>query len=473
MRKPCLNTSIAEFFGLVFLVVGFSLPASANELFATENSLNLQSESFLSSDYSSTPDRNYFFFGASFISKKQSSDSNSDDGGDAPAYIGVDVRGRFSPQAPVLSSFDLRELYFRQANFAVGRRKVNWSQGDEDWELGLFQPQYRWNVLRPQSQGLSGAFLTLGQPAGRGWSFELMGTPIFIPDQGAGYVLQEGRFQRVSPWFQNLPREIRLQGSDLVRTLDYNIEIPQLERIVFNSGYSLRLAFDDHAHPSQFSVSLGYKPMNTLSLGIDGWAEAGSRAPVRIEPTVMYHKLASVDYAFRTNPETLRGFEFRAGALVEESELPREQKADLTYATYRPMVVGTTSLGYRNRGLAARVGYIRRSGGETQMVGPKAEELKDVALSRIPYREALSAELGITPYRRGVRSLELRTRWTEGLSETYSRWTLDANWAIDQSWGVWADLVLVRAEKATGRNPDLFTAFENHDSLRAGVSYAF
>lgn len=460
-----------RFFGLVFsaVTVSFtlSLPAAfGDELLATENTLNMQSESFLSSDYNSTPDRNYFFFGASFLSKKQSTDSSE-------PYIGVDVRGRFSPQAPVLSSFDLRELYFRQANFAVGRRKLNWSQGDEDWELGIYQPQYRWNVLRPQSQGLSGAFLMLGEPAGRGWGFELMGTPIFIPDQGAGYVLSDGRFQRVSPWFQNLPQEIRLQGSDMVRTLDYNIEVPQLERIVFNSGYSMRLAYDNDVSPSQMAVAVAYKPMNTLSLGIDGWAEAGSRAPVRIEPTVMYHKVASFDYAFRTNPETRRGFEFRAGALWEDSENPREQKPELTYATYRPMVLGTTSLGYRNRLIAARVGYIRRSGGESQMVGPKADELKDVALSRIPYREALSLELGFTPYRRGQQSLEMRTRWTEGLSEEYSRWTLDATWAMSQSWGMWADLVLVRAVKTPGANPDLFTAYENHDSLRAGVSYAF
>lgn len=463
MRKQALDVIAAVFF--VALAAGVQ-PAFADDLLTTDNTLDLQSESFLSSDYSSTPDRNYVFVGASFISKKSSPDSSD-------PRVGVDLRGRFSPQAPVLSSLDLRELYFEQQNFAIGRKKLTWSQGDEDWELGLYQPQYRWNVLRPQSQGLSGAFLNLGQGPSRGWNLTLMGTPMFVPDQGAGYVLQDGRFQRVSPWFQNLPREIRLQGSSIVRQLDYNIEVPQLERIVFNSGYALRLSFDDEHHPSQFSVAAAYKPMNTLNLGIDGWAEAGDRAPVRIEPTVMYHKLASADYAFRTNPETLRGLEFRVGATFEESEAPRDQKPDLTYATYRPMIVGTTSLGYRNRLFAARVGYIRRSGGETLMIGPKADELKDVALSRIPYREALATELSVNAFRQGARSLDLRTRWTEGRSENYTRWTFDASWAVDRSWGLWADLVLVRAEKTAGSNPDLFTAYENHDSLRAGVTYAF
>lgn len=454
-------------FGMIFMILlcAFST-GHAQDLLTTENSLSLQSESFLSPDYSSTPDRNYFFVGASFVSQKPSSDSSS-------ARVGIDFRGRFSPQAPVLSFFDLRELYFSHENFAIGRKRLNWSPGDEDWELGMFEPQSRLNVLRPENQGLSGVFIRLGQGAGRGWNIQLMGTPLYIPDQGAGYVLQEGRFQRVSPWFQNLPREIRLAESEKVRTLDYQIAIPQVERIVLNSGYALNLAFDEDSSPSFFSASLAYKPMNTLSLGIDGSAEAGTRAPVTIEPTVMYHKLASMDYAFRTNPETRKGFEFRAGALYEESDAPRDQRPELTYATYRPLLIGTTSLSYRMKSLGGKIAYIQLQGGETSMSGPKAEELRDVSLGRLPYREAVSAEFSVNAYRRAAQSVDLQTRWTEGLSESYSCWTFDASWAIDRSWGVWTDLVLVRARKAPGVSPGLFTAFENHDSLRAGVSYVF
>lgn len=440
------------------------------ELLNTDNSLNFQSESFLSSDYSSTPDRNYFFVGANFVSTEDSVNGGSDP---LRPRVVVDFRGRFSPQAPVLSSLNLRELYFHQQSFSLGRKRINWSQGDADWELGLFEPQYRWNVLRPQSQGLSGAFLHMGEGAGRGWNFDVMGTPIFLPDQGAGYVLKEGRFEKVSPWFQNLPKEVRLEGSDKVRTLDYQVAIPQLERIVFNSGYAVRLSFDENSHPSQVSLSMAYKPMNVLSLGIDGSAEYDTRAPVSIEPTVMYHKLAAFDYRFRTNPETARGLELRAGAIFEESDAPREMRPELTYALYAPMWVGTTSLGYRHRVGAARISYIRRSGGETRMLGPKASELQQMTSDRIPYDEAMSLELTVPAYRRGIRRFDVSTRWTEGLSDDFSRLTVDAALVMDRAWTLWADLVLVRAAKRPGDNMQMFTAFENHDSLRAGVSYVF
>lgn len=453
------------FFNLTLMFLTSTPWGVRAELLNTENSLSLQSESFLSSDYSSTQDRNYFFVGASFISKDATMD-------DSPR-VGIDLRGRFSPDTPVLSSFDLRELAFQQQGFAVGRQLLVWSAGDEDWNLGLFEPQYRANVLRPQSQGLTGAFYNVGEGRGRGWNLQIFGTPIFVPDQGAGYVLQAGRFQKVSPWFQSLPREVRRTGSNKVRTLDYQLEVPQLEKIVFNSGYALRLAYDDNHQPSALSLSLAYKPMNTLSLGIDGWALADVRAPVVIEPTITYHKLAALDYAFRTHPDTGKGLEFRAGAVMEQSEEPRDQQPDLTYATYRPMLVTTTSLAYRNGFLGARVAYIRRSGGETHMIGPKAEELSDMVMSRLPYREAVAVQGSVVAYRRQARKLEFNSTWTEGLSETYSRWTVDANWAVDRNWGLWTDLVLVRAQKKEGATPELFTAFENHDSLRAGISYVF
>lgn len=454
---------------ITFLMMNFMFVAVAHsESLNTQSSLSLQSESFLSSDYSSTPDRNYFFLGVGLISRPLPTNDTSPQSRDVMNRVGVDFSGRFSPDAPVLSSFNLRELYYQQDQLILGRHLMVWSQGDEDWNLGLFQPQYRWNVLRPTSQSLTGISVNVGEGAGEGWNLVIFGSPFFVPDQGAGYVLTDGRFQNVSPWFQSLPREIRLSGSDVVRRLDYQIQVPQLEKIVFNPGYALRFGFHDHNSPHQLSFALAYKPMNMLSLGVDGWAEYQTRAPVYIEPSVIYHRLAAADYAYRWGD-----FDFRAGLTSENSDSPRDQKTDLTYATYRPMVVTTTSLGYSARRWGGRLGLIRRQGGETETLGPKAAELADVFSDRLPYRDAVALEGFWNSRPFSGQQLQVGTRWIEGLSETYSLWTLDAKLSLGGEWSVWGDLVLVRAQRTEGHDPRLFTNFENHDSIRTGVTYVF
>lgn len=443
---------------LAVAFLGGLAPAHA-EIWNVESRLSLQNESFVSTDYISTPKKSYMFMGASMVSK---------DMGDKSTPVFVDARGLFSPDSPVLSTFNISELYFSQSNFSVGRKRHTWSQGDEDWNLGIMQPQYRWNVLRPQSQGLTGAFFAFGQEPGDGWNLQLFGTPAFLPDQGAGYVLSDGRFQKVNPWFQSMPQEVRLAGTNKTRMIDYQVTAPQLEKIVFNSGYAAQLSYDKDGVPYRFSAAVAYKPMNVLSMGVDGWAEAGNRAPVVIVPTVAYHRVATTDLQMRAAE-----LEWRVGLAMESSDEPRDQRAELTYAKYTPMLVTTASFGYILPGLETRVLFINREGGDKVTAGPKAEDFSNLFPQRLPYKQAVAVDAKINAWRSGPQRVDISTRWTEGLSDEFSRWTLDATYQINSQWSFWTDVVFVRASRTEGADAGLFSNFENHDSVRTGVSYAF
>ena len=82
-------------------------------------------------------------------------------------FLKVNLAGAYAVGYPLMSYLNFKEFFInakldstsgQASQIIFGRRLHLWSEAEEEWNLGIFQPQFRWNPIRPSQQGLTGLF---------------------------------------------------------------------------------------------------------------------------------------------------------------------------------------------------------------------------------------------------------------------------------------------------------------------------
>lgn len=242
--------------------------------------------SFISPDYGNTDKASFLFLGASLKSYNSQAD-----------LFKINLDAQYAAGTPVLSYVNLKEIYFTvrldsESQIHIGRKLLPLSEADESWNLGLFQPQFRWNPLQLESQGVFGIFYDKKKSA---WQLSLFGSPFFIPDQGPSYELKEGRFESSNPYFTPPPQNIYFQN--VLLPIDYNIQKPQVDEVVLQPSYSASLKYgNDTGYEMQLSGA--YKPSYQFAFGYKG-VLVTDRVRVDVLPKTYYEKLLGFDQAYK------------------------------------------------------------------------------------------------------------------------------------------------------------------------------
>lgn len=447
---------------VALFISSFQVVAQSGLAFSHTTSMGLLSESFVSPDYQATMSRQFRFVG--FESQQLISNSSS------TSMWGLDGSILMSLDSAALHRFTPNEAYyqFRQnsagLDWTLGRKKALWSRTDEDWGLGFFQPLDRQNPLKPVSQGLTGGFVSGTFNEDRvPVHFRVWGSMIHIPDQGPGYVLKDGEFQKSNPWFQPLPEEIRLSGSDKVRKIEYSIQEPNLSRMVLQPGLLTQMGIGWEKGLSA-QISLGRKVQNSLLFGLEGRAISDPLAYVDIAATTAVHNVYALDFAWDNEM-----YEFTLGGLAESPEEPTERDPNLTYLSQKAIQVASASAGMQVGRSRLRLLGLVRSGGEVVASGPKAQDFGNLLGDRIYYREAVAFDFG---YEFSDRRAWLNSRWTQGIDTQTSLWDMSVRYFWDRHWSTTASLFLIRGQPGSTSSATL-VALEDNDAVHLGVNYAF
>lgn len=276
-----VNTFFVSVSLLVILFLSGLTPLKAEIL----SSLESEGLSFISQDYENTKTSQFGFIGANLRSYKSQED-----------IFKINMSGRYALGHPVLSSINFREIYFslkldETTSLHIGRKINIWAELDQDWHTGFFQPQFRWNTIDPQTQGLTGLFW---EKKLSNMKMMLFGTPFFIPDQGPGYELKEGQFQSTNPWFQSPPQNVSFQNQEL--PIDYQVELPNLAEVIFQPGFGAQLSsISEDGYFFKFGGL--YKPSNQLALGYDG-VLVTDRVKITVHPETYMENVVHFDLGY-------------------------------------------------------------------------------------------------------------------------------------------------------------------------------
>jgi hypothetical protein len=421
--------------------------------------------SFISPDYQNTQDKSFYFIGASIRNTKTPTNQVS--------IFNIDLEAQYAVGKPILSYTNAREIYFFQENeninISYGRRLHQWSQLEEAWDLGFFQPQFRWNPIDPSAQGLVGIFLdnqevntTLSKPQNFRWT--LFGSPLFIPDQGPGYELKQGQFEASNPWFNPPPQNVEFNGQ--VLPIDYNVHVPQTNDVIFQSIYGGQLGyqFDSGMY---FQASFISKPSHQIALTYKAVLVA-DRVRADIIPKMYREQDMAFDLGYKPDWGSI--------GLMFLSNNPEAIVADSNYNF--PEIKSSISWGpqVKLNGDHFKIysSGLFVSGGEVIDRGPDAGQVTTSLTTKYVFKTAY--QIGLTYKTQLTRRMayDADVNWTEGFKSPVKILKIRNQFKFGRRFGLYLDMLLVETEdKADTTTTSNVTHLQNLDQILVGASYEF
>lgn len=362
----------------------------------------------------------------------------------------------------------------------VGRARTNWSEADANWQLGLWQPLYNVDPLRPSTQGLAGVFWDRDWDS---WNLTLFASPLFLPSTGPEVQEDNGNLISDSRWLRT-PSTDRAILNDRRARVTYSLRIPDLRSIVFKEGYSAQLSWGKKARRGAWtSLQYAYKPLNSLLLRYDATLVASaieSQGEAVLAPEVGFHRVAGWDVGWRGERMThslsalvdrpLRRLPSADPALSESGEWVQSQPGDLDLVTWR------SSYSEPSWGTRWSVDLLWAREQASVDYSSFGQERGSINPWRLNFTQAaqLSAELPVTlpsPLWQNVNSV----RWLRDFSQQGSLFTVMSDFRYRKNWSfaVGVDVLQVDDGSEQNRDPRFLNQFRANDRIFGGLGYVF
>lgn len=370
-------------------------------------------------------------------------------------------------EAPYLS---VPELYIEsQYNsplfFNIGRKKRLWSRMDEEWDLGLWQPLARWDYFKPESQGLIG--LGFGAKTTR-LGFEVLLSPLFVPDHGPQFELEDGQFQSNNRWFWRPQTELAVFNQS--SNLRYRLFKPSEEEVISQFSGALRLWAGDAGQTPWVSASYGYKPVNQFHLAIDpNYLLSDNEIEVAIYPEVIHHHIATLEAGIG---------ERRLSAWVSATqEWPEQREYPATYIhspneqSFFASAAVSHEIGFRD--FLVTWSYLRRWEQSSRQEEGLVDAGVESSYGRFPIVEAMSVKWRGTLFSKGATRLSWRNQYWYSVDEQGS-WLstgLDLQTSADLLWRLEADILGTSLPE--NNTQGLVSRYRNNDRILGGIRYVF
>lgn len=424
--------------------------------------VSLSQVSLISPDYDRTQKRDFGFVSAGLDTlNRYKSEVEIENA------LQIQARGMLVPGVNVLNYLDVSQLFWKQDIFSIGRKKLKWSSLDEDFGLGIYQPVFKWNPLKYDSQGFTGIFINLEpETTPIPWGIQFFGSNIFIPNQGPGYEIKEGQFERSNPYFPTPPSRAEINGQET--QFSYVVNQPNIGEIINHSSFAARSYMGQESEGPHIAVGYANKPANELNLGFQGILIPQQKIEVQLEPKVMYHSVKSSELKYSWRNISI-GFEFLRETPQETSFNPA-----WTYAVYDETDFYSAFINwhYGQWLLSARTLTVR--GGESHFEGPRAGEAQSVLLSRYPFRDAYLLKLQYNQVLSKYRSVAVHSQYLMGTQGEFDVWTSTIGFQFQEKWSAFmtSQLVAVRPVDQSIRK-SIYHSFADNDLVAVGVSYVF
>jgi hypothetical protein len=349
----------------------------------------------------------------------------------------------------------------------VGRAKETWSRLDDTWGLGLWQPLFRWDWVRPEAQGLSGAFVAMESDRAR---LVLFGTPVFIPEQGPPYQLVDGKFSSSSPWFSGPPDAVILFSRR--DEMHYSLRTPTTGSVISHGAAGAMAQLGNPGRDGLWTqASYAYKPRNQLALPFEAYI--GNNGPTAtIYPEVGYHHLIGFDVGGKSGRVSAWISALREVPMIED------HPANLTYQRLSPMTAISPTLEAKlpfASGLRPRfsISYLHREGGESSDVNALPAQAGSAFGPRFPYKEAVSVSGRATTQVAHGRVLDFGFKFIQEVVESGTVVMADMRFQPAPAWTVTAGADILASDLPESNSSTYIARDRGNDRAFLGAAYAF
>lgn len=369
---------------------------------------------------------------------------------------------------------DVHEAYlsykFRNSDLSLGRKLETWSAWDHEWRQGFFQSRYLENRLRSEEAGLVGAFWSGGNAH---WQFTAAALPVYIPDFGPHFDVEDNRFVSKNPWFHAPSSRFVYRGQP--GEIHYDIQRPSLASVVQHPGAAAKLEYhDDHA---QTRLSYAYKPLAAFVLGFPSdhqfvVASTVDFMSIAIAPRIIYDRVLNLDQGFETGPW------FFSGSVAYDNPEVDRGPADWTAQQVAPATIFSGAVARRlgTQGVGApqlRVGFLRVEGGDAPATGRFAGS-QNFSDRRFQFYEAYLIALRKDFHFGALRTLETEARAIYDRLQDGGVASFNLAYAFDRNWRTELQIDFIGLFSPRAQITDGFIAnYRANDRLGLGISYAY
>lgn len=363
-------------------------------------------------------------------------------------------------------------------NLTIGRQRRQWSRLDEEFNLGIWQPQLRWDYLQPLQQGLTGVFFDWSLSSALRFSF--FTSPLFLPDQGPQFSLKNGHFQSANPWFSPPQSRVELFPNTPLANdapLFFKLQRPSEEDIVMHSSFGFAVNYQS-AGPFWSQVSYAYKPRNQIHLGIEcancaAIPNGNIEITAVLHPKIVKHNVITWEGGFdRVDDKgwlSLTGdAPLKSGFPAAYAEAPLNSMiiAGFGYQHYvRPWLGLPSWLEYSYM----RIFEFKRKTDD----GLIPDDSVQSSLDRYPYSEIAAIDWRVLFRQEQRNRIQLRNRYTYSFPERGGWWSANLDWTRGQlTYSLGGDVLGANVDPNSAQ-AGLFSRYRANDRVRAGVRYVF
>lgn len=367
------------------------------------------------------------------------------------------------------SYYSVQELYVStpmtyRSHVSLGRKKYDWTEIDRVWALGVWQPRYAIDALRPEDQGLTGLFV---DHKGDGYQVVGFASPIFIPTIGPDIREEDGQLQSDNRWFR--PPSSQAGNIDLT----YELRVGDVWELMQQTSYALRVRVGDEDLGPWMGLAGGRKPTNDLLFQrCLRCVPTSGPAKFVVSPRVAMSDVVSADvgYQFETWKISASYFEDRP-----ELVLP---PPDFAVQRFLPVKMYAAQVDWNvreilGRPLRVQFGYLRSVGNEIQDIESNGR-LSDFTLFEDRFRfthAALASVMGEIMTIK-ARPLVSKLMFLREFEQEGSILQLEFQYQWDRTWSFLAGMDSLGVDNPESRD-GFISDFRANDRIYAGASYVF
>lgn len=369
--------------------------------------------------------------------------------------------------------FGVPELFARltdedsEVQVSIGRQKRNWSHLDSELNLGLWQPQLRWDYLNPIQQGLTGVFFDYRIEK---LTVSIFASPISLPDQGPQFKLEDGRFSSANRWFWQPQSRLLFAGN--LSSLRYELDRPSVDKVIMNSSLGGMIQFDPSG-PLYSQIAYAYKPMNQFFLGFEcsNCIDPTLDGTALIHPMVVNHNLIT----------------WETGWLTENDHLMFSATSDRPLAPKIPEDWGGSNLdslyvlggsysrkGYvLNRAATAGISYVRVFRDETNKINNDLTGQVESSSDRFLFEDLLSVSGQLQFFSTGKSSMALSTKYSYSFMEEGSWLSSKLTYTHNKIESFIGFDILGSQTDPLASRAGLFSRYRSNDRVFGGLGFVF
>jgi hypothetical protein len=356
-----------------------------------------------------------------------------------------------------------------QQSYSVGRKIVDVSQIDQNFNLGLTNSFFTQDYVHYRNQGLVGFHQDLST---QNFGFSLSALPIYLPNQGPSIKETNGKIIGSNRWVKKPPEKFAFNDNN--KEIIYSIQYDQISKLVFSPGAMAQIRIGQTENHIHLISSYSKRPMNEPVLERETFADLNVVGNVNLVPNVIYDEIMTTDLRYNNN-------KIKA-SLSYIVDRPENKPARDFYSIQNLEGISGYSLSFeyasltlKNRDTSLGFSVADFQGGEIKDLNyDGSDNIFTFTKQRLQYRKPIQLYVNSDLFLlRNGRFLKTKLNWLYDLEQKGSLLTSEFSVQALTSLNARLGVEVLGTEEQLNEDYGFLQQFQSNDRVYGGIEYVF